>query len=124
MEYPNFLDGIVFIIKICPYHWQYNPIEMVWAYCKTFYNKNIQNLKFMGSEKVLNVWQESLSKITSDRWGNYIQHTEKLIIEDWKKYMGNTDIVNVLPLIIEFENESASDSDTDMSSGDDEESKE
>ncbi|KAL1502878.1 hypothetical protein ABEB36_007956 [Hypothenemus hampei] len=52
---------------------------------------------------------------------NYIKHTEQLIIDDWKKYMGNMDIVNVPPLIIGFENDSASDSDTDMPSENDEE---
>ncbi|KAL1488893.1 hypothetical protein ABEB36_014684, partial [Hypothenemus hampei] len=89
---------------------------MVWGHCKTFYNKNIQNSKFTGSDKVLKVWQEALLNVTSIMWNNYVNHTEKLIKEDWEKNMGNMDILNVPPLIISFENQSDSESDINMSS--------
>ena len=29
------------VLRLPPYHCQYNPIELAWAHCKGFYNKHI-----------------------------------------------------------------------------------
>lgn len=98
------------VLRLPPYHCQYNPIEMAWGQCKGFYNKHI-NSQPSSKDKVANLWREALLKCTPDMWQNYCNHCEKLILSDWKKYMGNLSIENIPPFIISLED---SDSDSDM----------
>ncbi|RZB58837.1 DDE 3 domain containing protein, partial [Asbolus verrucosus] len=31
------------VLRLPPYHCQYNPIEMAWGFCKSYYNKHIKS---------------------------------------------------------------------------------
>lgn len=106
------------VLRLPPYHCQYNPIEMVWGFAKNYYNKNI-NLQPPSKDKVANLWKEALSKFTGEMWHKSIQHCEKLIKDDWVKYMGHCSVDDIPPIIIslaesdtESEFEFSSDSDS------------
>lgn len=97
------------VLRLPPYHCQYNPIEMAWGYCKNYYNKYVGS-RPPSKDKVRNLWLEALSKCTPDMWQNYCNHCEKLISEDWTRHMGNCSIENIPPFVISLaEDESGSD---------------
>jgi transposase len=108
------------VLRLPPYHCQYNPIEMAWGFCKGFYNKHI-NSQPPSKDKVANLWRQALSKCTPDMWKNYSAHCEKLISDDWAKHMGTLSFENIPPIIISL-GESESESDDSVSDNDDSES--
>jgi transposase len=97
------------VLRLPPYHCQYNPIEMAWGLCKNYYNKHITSCP-SSQDKVRNLWCESLARCTSDIWKNNIKHCEKLINDDWTKYMGHCTVDNIPPILISLaESETESD---------------
>lgn len=98
------------VLRLPPYHCQYNPIELAWASCKNFYNKHI-NSQPSSKDKVMTLWRKALSLYTSDKWKNSIAHCEKEILDDWKKYMGNSSVDDIPPFIISLEASDDSESD-------------
>ncbi|EFA13655.1 hypothetical protein TcasGA2_TC016143 [Tribolium castaneum] len=100
------------VLRIPPYHCQYNPIELAWGYCKTYYNKHIRS-RPSSKDTVRALWQEALSSFTVDMWRNSVKHCEKLIKDDWARYMGAfTSVDDIPPVIISL---AESESDTDFS---------
>ena len=87
---------------------------MAWGYCKAYYNKQISS-EPPSKDRVQKLWLEVLSKCSPTMWQNFCSHTEKLILADWKKHMGNLSVENIPPFIIEL-GESDSESDNDMNS--------
>jgi hypothetical protein len=69
------------VLRLPPYHCQYNPIEMAWGFCKTYYNKHI-NSRPSSKDKVKNLWVEALAKCTSGMWQNFCDHCTTLIEQD------------------------------------------
>jgi transposase len=76
------------ILRLPPYHCQYNPFELAWGLSKNYYNKHI-NEQPSSRNKVADLWSESLLKCTPEIWQNYCTHCEELIASDWTKHMGN-----------------------------------
>lgn len=97
------------VLRLPPYHCQYNPIELAWAYCKSYYNKFIQQ-NSTDKGRVANLWTEALSHFSPNMWANSIKHCENLIAEDWRREMGNCTIFNVPPIIIRLGEDSESES--------------
>ena len=87
------------VLRLPPYHCQYNPIEMVWGFCKTYFNKHILAQPSTKS-KVPDLWHEALSKYTPEMWMNSVNHCERLIRDDWKRLMGNESVRDIPPIII------------------------
>lgn len=101
------------VLRLPPYHCQYNPIEMAWGFCKGYYNKHI-NSRPSSKDRVANLWRESITNCTPEMWQNYCRHTTKEITDDWTKNMGNLSFDDVPPVIIAL-GESDSESDTFLS---------
>ncbi|XP_063856735.1 uncharacterized protein LOC135098338 [Scylla paramamosain] len=79
----NIIDKIVEeaghqVLRLPPYHCQYNPIELIWAHVKTYIAK--KNTFKMANLKVLVT--EALSLITPQTWKEAVQHAEKIQDED------------------------------------------
>nr|XP_022914665.1 uncharacterized protein LOC111425115 [Onthophagus taurus] len=64
------------VLRLPPYHCQFNPTELVWAKCKLFYNQHSDRDGY-GDDKVLAMWSEALSRVNAEEWRHYINHVEK-----------------------------------------------
>lgn len=100
-------------LRLPPYHCQFNPIELVWANCKQYYNKNIGRDGF-GDDKVLAMWEESLSRVDAECWTNCIGNAEKKMNEWWET-LQKYEIIQQ-PVIITLGEDSDSDEYDDLSS--------
>lgn len=70
------------VVRLPPYHCQYNPIELIWAQVKgqiAFKNKTF---KIKDVRKLLH---EALLNVTVDDWKKCVKHAEKLQEEDFAK---------------------------------------
>jgi transposase len=105
------------VLRLPPYHCQYNPIEHGWGYCKSYYNKHI-HLNTDDKDRVANLWAEALFSYTPEMWQNTIAHCEELIKSDWIKEMGNSSIDNVPPVIINLADSDDEESGLDLSDSD------
>lgn len=95
------------VLRLPPYHCEYNPIELVWGISKAYYDKNI--VKYSGTdEEVVSLWQEALEQVTTEKWNNCVTHTEKLIREAYEKEVVMDE---VLPLFISVNDSESSSSD-------------
>lgn len=55
------------VLRLPPYHCQFNAIELVWVNCKEFYNKNVgQNNVEFNDANVKETWLAALNRIDAD----------------------------------------------------------
>ncbi|XP_063227319.1 uncharacterized protein LOC134533691 isoform X3 [Bacillus rossius redtenbacheri] len=73
------------ILRLPPYHYHYNAIELVWAQCKHHYNSNVGRAKRFDNDAVAAIWKEALDASTPERWARCVDHVEKLIQADWER---------------------------------------
>lgn len=72
------------VLRLPPYHCQFNAIELIWAQCKTFYDKNIGQNGYT-EEAVLNTWKDALNSVSVQNWVDCIKHTENIISKNWEQ---------------------------------------
>ena len=70
------------VVRLPPYHCEFNPIELIWAQVKDFVRK--RNTKFtMGH--LLQTFKDGVDSITSERWKDACIHAGKLENFYWKR---------------------------------------
>ncbi|CAH1983599.1 unnamed protein product [Acanthoscelides obtectus] len=69
------------VLRLPPYHCQFNAIELIWAQAKQYYDTHIGEEGY-GADKVLGMWQKALENCTPDRWASVVTHTEG-VIDAW-----------------------------------------
>ncbi|XP_044583010.1 uncharacterized protein LOC123264031 [Cotesia glomerata] len=74
------------ILKSPPYCFFYNPIELVWGNCKRYYDAHLAPGGDYSDKMVIQVWNEALARITPEIWSKYVDHTEKKILSDYKRF--------------------------------------
>jgi len=62
------------VVRLPPYHCQYNPIELIWAQLKGYVAKR-NTFKIAELKPLI---QEAMEKITPENWRNAVHHAEKL----------------------------------------------
>lgn len=62
------------VLHLPPYHCIFNAIENMWGITKKYYNKNIGRCGY-GVEKSINMWNEALDKVTSEKWNTPVRHS-------------------------------------------------
>lgn len=70
------------VIRLPPYHCQYNPIELVWAQAKNEVATKNRTFKIADVEVLLH---EAISNVSQKNWEDCVKHAEKLQEEDLKK---------------------------------------
>ncbi|XP_050508967.1 uncharacterized protein LOC126886159 [Diabrotica virgifera virgifera] len=96
------------VLRLPPYHCQFNPIEYIWGTAKQYYDNHIGPNGYT-DEAVWETWREALSIATPEVWRICIYKCEKLI-EDW--WIRKNKINEIIPIIITINND---DSDGDDS---------
>lgn len=95
------------ILRIPPYHCQYNAIEMVWSVCKRKYDEQIVSTHSTPDE-IIETWNKVLKEVNAESWKKYVQHVENLIKESWETAK-QWDTSDIEPLIINIELEDTTD---------------
>lgn len=110
------------ILRLPPYHYFWNPIELVWSDAKRYYDKHIKNRinQREGKAKIADiseeVWREAIAQVTPEKWCKYVDHCEKLILEAHEKEIGTNPSPKISPIIIFLGNPGDDrDSDEDIS---------
>ncbi|HYT45209.1 MAG TPA: transposase [Methylomirabilota bacterium] len=70
------------VLRLPPYHCQYNPIEMCWAWLKDYVKK--RNTTFRLSD-VKSLFQEAVQNLTPEMWKSYVEHTRRVVTEAWEQ---------------------------------------
>ncbi|XP_066944515.1 uncharacterized protein [Macrobrachium rosenbergii] len=69
------------IIRLPPYHCQYNPIGLIWGQVKSFIAKR-NNYKMANQQELT---KEALDTVTPENWEKAVRHAEQLQVEDAPK---------------------------------------
>lgn len=104
------------IIRLPPYHCQYNAIELIWAQVKREVAKKNTTFKISDVERLVH---DELDKVTCEDWARCVRHVEKLQEEDFEKEIGREEILE--QIVINLADESESDSEEDEDDDDDDE---
>ncbi|KAL4153955.1 hypothetical protein QTP88_001788 [Uroleucon formosanum] len=70
------------VIRLPPYHCQYNPIELIWAKVKGEVAKNNNTFKMADVEKLAHA---AMDAVTQEDWKKCVAHAEKIQNEDNEK---------------------------------------
>ncbi|PSN44899.1 hypothetical protein C0J52_06180 [Blattella germanica] len=99
------------VVRLPPYHCQYNPIELIWAQVKGYVAERNNTFKMADIEVLLN---EAINSITIAAWEKCVKHAEKLQEDDFAKEIARDDILE--PIVVNLEESDCSDSDSGESS--------
>jgi hypothetical protein len=102
------------VIRLPPYHYQYNLIELIWAQVKYQIAKNNTTFKIVDIERLTN---EALDSVTQQDWEKCVRHAEALQDQNNEKEIMSDSVLE--PIIMTFLPD-----DSDWESSDDEENSE
>jgi len=91
------------VVRLPPYHCQYNPIEMVWAQVKGEVAQKNTTFKIIDIKKLL---EDAVRNVSIDDWKRCVNHAERLQEEDFIKEGLRDEIMK--QFIINLEDESDS----------------
>lgn len=106
------------VVRLPPYHCQYNPIELIWAQVKKEVARKNRTFKL---EDVERLTSEAIDHVTAEDWEKCVRHAENLQSDDWQKEIVRDDAME--PFIINLRDDSTDsedDPDSDVESGHDE----
>lgn len=102
------------VIRLPPYHCQYNAIEMVWSNLKSYVKGRNKTFKL---KDVKELFFEAVDHVSPDMWSKYIDHVKKIMDADWNSE-GLSDksvqefIINLCPGDDDSDSESDSEDDS------------
>jgi transposase len=72
------------VLRLPPYHCQFNPIELIWGITNNYYDRHIGRDGY-AENNVVDMWEEALRQITPEMWRNSVRHTEDKIKKWWDR---------------------------------------
>ncbi|KAJ8914626.1 hypothetical protein NQ315_015363 [Exocentrus adspersus] len=97
------------VLRLPPYHCELNPIELVWAQVKGDVARNNTSFKLSDVKILL---ENSLERVTADKWQRCIHHVHKQEEKMWE--LDNLIDVAVEPLVFNLGDEDSSDSEDEF----------
>lgn len=70
------------IVRLPPYHCEFNPIEMVWSQVKGYIAANNRSFTLAGVEELLD---EAIALVTPENWARDCAHVVRLEEEAWEQ---------------------------------------
>jgi transposase len=92
------------VVRLPPYHCQYNPIELIWAQVKGEVAARNKTFKIKDVRKLL---EEALCRVTVDNWKKCVEHAEKLQEEDFVKEGVRDDTIQELIINLREDSDSS-----------------
>lgn len=86
------------VVRLPPYHCQYNPIELIWAQVKGEVATNNSTFKMVDVERLTH---EALDLVSKSDWEKCVKHAETIQDEDYQKEILMDSVLE--PLIITFQ---------------------
>ncbi|XP_025196189.1 uncharacterized protein LOC112595261 [Melanaphis sacchari] len=100
------------VIRLPPYHCQYNPIKLIWTQVKSEIASKNNSFKITDVENLANI---AIENVTVDNWKRCVDHCERLQNEDYIKEGFRDQILEPIILTINPEDSSESENDDDES---------
>lgn len=73
------------ILRLPPYHFFYNAIEMVWGIAKRHFDDKIGLFHNYSDEMVAETWKSALETVTPEIWEKCVLKVERRIASDYEK---------------------------------------
>ena len=99
------------VIRLPPYHCQYNPIELIWARVKGEVADKNTTFKLADVERLMH---DALGNVTPEHWASCVQHAERLQEEDFEKEVGRDEILERIIINIGDDSDSTDSELSDM----------
>lgn len=96
------------VVRLPPYHCQYNPIEMIWAQVKGQVASKNTTFKMADVEKLMH---EAIDSVKKENWVNCVRHAERIQDEDYEKEKHREVILEPIILTIRPGDSSSDDDD-------------
>ncbi|XP_028982274.1 uncharacterized protein LOC107042702 [Diachasma alloeum] len=77
------------IVRLPPYHCQYNLIEMIWSLVKRYFDTHVGRDNDFSEANTRKIWAEALVSITPEQWRTCCEHAERRILEDYAREVGD-----------------------------------
>ena len=107
------------VIRLPPYHCQYNPIELIWAKVKREVAERNNTFRLADVERLMN---EALDRVTREDWVSRVARVEKLQDDDYLKEVARDETVQNLTInLMDSDSET---SDEEIEEGEEEEDEE
>ncbi|XP_045447118.1 uncharacterized protein LOC123668257 [Melitaea cinxia] len=72
------------VIRLPPYHCQYNPIELIWAQVKGYAARSNTTPPFTAN-KMLQLLNTAVENVSAEDWKQVVTKCRKLMEEDWER---------------------------------------
>lgn len=93
------------VVRLPPYHCQYNPIELIWAQVKGEVASKNNTFKIDDVERLMH---EAIDAVTQSNWERCVRHAEKLQEEDYAKEGFRDHIMEPIIMTIDSDDSSCS----------------
>lgn len=99
------------VIRLPPYHCQYNAIELIWAQDKGQVAKKNNTFKMVDIERLTH---EALDTVTKEDWENCVKHAEEIQESDNRKEILRDALMEPVVLTIMPDDSDFSDEESDI----------
>ena len=74
------------VVRLPPYHYHYNPIELIWAQVKSYVADKNNTFKIADVERLTN---EAVDTVSKEAWENCVRHAETLQDRGYERVQQN-----------------------------------
>lgn len=98
------------IVRLPPYHCEFNPIELIWENVKGYIARNNTHFNMTDLERLTH---EAIGQVTAEDWRKAVQHCLKVSQDSWTKNGVVEAAVEQLKIVVTGDTSSESESDWD-----------